>query len=130
MAEPASDPEAIARQVVQAAYDVHAVLGPGLLVSVYEPCLIHELGLRGLGVERQVNVAVVYKDIRLDAGLIMDLLVEDRVIVEVKAVEKLLPAHQSRLLTCLKLSGRRLGLLINFNAPLLKNGIHRLVRPG
>jgi len=111
---------------VDAAFAVHSHLGPGLLESVYEVCLTHELVKRGLKVSGQLALPIQYDTIRLDAGLRLDLLVEDSVIVELKAVESLMPVHKAQLLTYLKLSGCRLGLLINFNVPLIKNGIVRL----
>ena len=116
----------VAREVVNAAYRVHTTLGPGLLESVYELCLVHELTTRGLRVERQVAVPIVYDSVRLEAGLRSDLVVEDSVIVELKAVECLLAVHSAQMLTYLKLSGRRIGLLINFNVPLIRDGIKRL----
>lgn len=129
MLEPPPQQDHAARQVVQSAYAVHVALGPGLLESVYEHCLVHELGLRGATVRRQVAVPITYKDAHLDAGLRMDLVVDDLVVVKVKAVEKLLPVHQAQVLTYLRLSRMRLGILVNFNVPLLKNGIHRLILP-
>ena len=128
MPEPSLEQDRVARQIVDSACAVHTALGPGLLESVYEQCLSHELGLRGLIVRRQVGLPVTYKGIVLDAGFRLDLLVEDMVIVEIKAVETLLPIHQAQLLTYLKLSGLQLGLLINFNVTLIKNGIRRIVR--
>jgi GxxExxY protein len=119
--------ERIAAQVVDAAIRVHTLLGPGLLESVYETCLCHELGRRGVPHASQVTLPVVYDGVRLDAGLRLDLLVGDRVIVEVKATEKMLPLYEAQLLTYLKLSGLRLGLLMNFNTALLKDGIKRMV---
>lgn len=116
----------IAHQVVDAAYAVHRALGPGLLESVYEACLIHEISRRSLRVDRQVAVPVVYRDVRLDAGLRLDLVVESTLLVELKAVETLLPVHQAQVLTYLKLSGLRLGLLINFNVPVIRDGIKRV----
>jgi len=116
----------IAKAVVDAAYTAHRALGPGLLESVYEICLVHELVKRGISVERQVTLPVVYDSLRLDAGLRIDLLVKKEVVVELKAVEVLLPVHEAQLLTYLKLSGHRLGLLINFNVPLIKQGIRRM----
>ncbi len=116
----------IAKVVVDAAYAVHKALGPGLLESVYEICLAHELVKRGLKIERQVSLPVVYDSIRLDAGLRLDIVVEQQVVVELKAVEVLLPVHEAQLLTYLKLSRHRLGLLINFNVPLIKQGIRRM----
>ncbi len=105
---------------------MHSALGPGLLESVYEVCLLHELQKRTLKAERQVLLPVVYDNLRLDAGLRLDLLVEDRVVVELKAVETLLPVHKAQVLTYLKLSGYRLGLLVNFNTALIKQGIQRI----
>jgi GxxExxY protein len=116
-----------AKQVVDAAFRVHSTLGPGLLESVYEACLVHELRKRRLTVASQVELPVVYDNIRLNAGFRIDLLVEQRVVVELKAVETIAPVHKAQLLTYLKLSGYRLGLLINFNVPLIKDGIQRLV---
>ena len=115
----------VATAVVDAAFRVHVALGPGLLESVYEACLAHELQKRGLAVGRQVTLPVVYDGERVDAGLRLDLVVEDSVIVELKAVEKLVPLFEAQLLTYLKLSGKRLGFLINFNVPLIKEGIKR-----
>jgi len=116
----------VARQVVDAAFAVHSALGPGLLESVYETCLVHELAKRGVKAARQVVLPIHYDGIRLDGGLRLDFLVEDCLVVELKAVEALLPVHEAQLLTYLKLSGHRLGLLINFNMPLIKDGIRRL----
>lgn len=116
----------VASKIVDAAFAVHKALGPGLLESVYEVCLLHELNRRGLNVERQVLLPVVYDNLRLDAGLRLDLVVEKRVVVELKAVEVLLPVHKAQLLTYLKLSGYRLGLLVNFNSALIKQGIQRI----
>jgi GxxExxY protein len=117
----------VSGQVIGAAIDVHRELGPGLLESVYEVCLVYELRQRGLGVERQVAQPVFYKGLQLECGYRLDLLVENRVIVELKAVEAILPIHAAQLLTYLKLRKLRLGLLINFNVPILKNGIKRLL---
>ena len=119
--------ERAATQVVDAAFTVHFTLGPGLLENVYEICLFHELTKRDLKVKRQVVLPVVYDDIRLDAGLRLDLLVEDTLIVEIKAVADLLPVYQAQLLTYLKLTALRLGLLINFNTVRIRDGIKRLV---
>jgi GxxExxY protein len=121
-----ADVDAIAREIVDAALKVHKTLGPGLLESVYEQCLVHELSKRELKPQRQVSLPIVYDGTKLDAELRIDLVVNGLIIVEVKSVEALLPIHQSQLLTYLKLSGRRLGFLINFNVPLLKDGIRRL----
>lgn len=117
----------VARAVVDAALTVHRTLGPGLLESVYEHCLAHELQTRGLRIERQRPLPVVYGELRLEAGYQTDLIVEGVVIVEVKAVEALAPVHTAQLLTYLKLSGLRLGLLINFDVTLLKQGLKRVV---
>lgn len=120
--------DAVAKAVVDCAYHVHKALGPGLLESVYEVCLCHELHKRGLAFERQLARPVLYDGLRLDAGLRLDLLVAGCVIVELKAVEHLLPIHKAQLLTYLKLCDLRLGLLINFNVPLIKHGIERMIR--
>lgn len=128
MIEPTPEHDRIARQIVDSAFALHTTLGPGLLESVYEQCLAAELRTRKLSVERQVAVPVVYRNTRIEAGLRMDMVVESLVIVEAKAVETILPIHGAQLLTYLKLSGLQLGLLINFNVTLIKNGIRRLVR--
>jgi GxxExxY protein len=117
----------VARAIVDAALTVHKELGPGLLESSYEHCLMHELQTRGLSVERQQVLPLAYKGINLDAGYRLDLVVEDLVVVEVKAVDALTRLHEAQVLTYLKLSGYRLGLLINFNVELLKHGLRRLV---
>ena len=119
--------DAIAKVVVDAAFDVHSKLGPGLLESIYEVCLAHALVKRGLTVERQVALPVVYDDLRLDAGYRLDLLVEGCIVVEIKAVEQVIPVHKAQMLTYLKLTGHRLGFLINFNVPLIRDGIKRIV---
>ncbi len=116
----------IATQIVDSAFKVHTTLGPGLIESVYEICLAHELVKRGLKVERQVALPVVYDGTTLEAGLRLDLLVDNQVIVEIKAVEKTIPVFTAQLLTYLKLAEKRLGLLINFNVPLIKHGIKRI----
>lgn len=118
--------EAAAAGVVDAALRVHKALGPGLLESVYEACLAHELAKRGMSFRTQVTLPVRYDGVQLDAGFRVDLLVEDRVIVELKAVETLLPIHEAQLITYLKLSGLRLGLLLNFNVRLLREGMRRI----
>ena len=118
--------DTVARQVVDSAFRVHKQLGPGLLESVYEICLAHELRKTELRVEKQLALPVIYDGIRIDAGLRLDLVVNNLVVVELKAVEETLPVHQAQLLTYLKLSGMRLGLLINFNVPLIKDGIKRI----
>jgi GxxExxY protein len=113
--------------VVDAAFQVHQTLGPGLLESVYEQCLQYELADRGLDVKRQVQVPLMYKDLQFDCGFKIDLLVNDLVVVELKAVEVVLPIHLAQILTYLKITGHRVGLLINFNQTKIKDGIHRLV---
>ena len=112
--------------VVDAAFQVHQALGPGLLESVYEQCLQYELADRGLDVKQQVQVPLMYKELQLDCGFRIDLLVNGQVVVEVKAVEVVLPIHIAQLLTYLKITNYRVGLLINFNKTKIKNGIHRL----
>jgi GxxExxY protein len=119
--------ERVAKAVVDAAYRVHKVPGPGLLESVHEVCLAFELRQRKLAVAKQVALPVIYDGAKLDAGLRLDMLVAECLIVEVKSVETMNPVFKAQLLTYLKLSGRRLGLLINFNVPLIKNGIKRVV---
>lgn len=114
-------------QIVDSAVAVHMALGPGLLESVYETCLSYELRTRGLEVKRQVALPVLYKQVRLDAGYRIDLLVNSAVIVELKTVDKLLPIHDAQLLSYLRLNDNRVGLLINFHVPLLKDGIGRMV---
>jgi GxxExxY protein len=117
----------IARLIVDAAYQVHTTLGPGLLESVYEAVLAYELANRGLTVTRQQAIPVVYEQMSFDEGFRADLLVNDKVIVELKSVEKIAPVHQKQLLTYLRLADKRLGLLINFGEALIKNGITRVV---
>jgi GxxExxY protein len=117
----------LTERIVGGAIEVHRALGPGLLESVYEACLCHELQLRGLAHRRQVPVPLVYKGTPVAANLVIDVLVEDKVIVELKSVDKVLPVHDAQLLTYMKLTGTEVGLLINFNVPVLKNGITRRV---
>ena len=117
----------ITETVIGAAMAVHQELGPGLLESTYEACMVFELADRGLAVEQQKPLPVQYRDVKLDCGYRLDLLVDGRVIVELKAVEKLEPIHEAQLLSYLKLSGCKVGLLINFNVRVLKLGIRRLV---
>jgi GxxExxY protein len=119
--------EDAAREIVDAAIAVHRELGPGLLESAYEQCLAFELVRRGLKVERQKVLPVIYQELQIDAGYRIDLLVQDRVVVELKAVEKLETIHEAQVLTYLKLSRCRIGLLLNFNVRLLQDGIRRLV---
>jgi GxxExxY protein len=113
--------------IVDAAMKVHSALGPGLLESAYEACLIHELHKSGMKVESQVSLPVLYDGVKIDAGYRIDLMVNDAVIVELKTVERLLPVHQAQLLSYLKLSNKQAGLLINFHVPHLRDGIKRLV---
>jgi len=122
-----NDEERVAALFVDAAIKVHRVLGPGLLESVYESCLAHELRQRGLKVETQVQIPIEYEGLHLDGGLRLDMLVNGIAIVELKALEKLLPVHDAQLLTYLKLANRRLGYLLNFNVPVMKTGISRFV---
>jgi GxxExxY protein len=116
----------ISGQIVDAAMKVHSALGPGLLESAYEACLLYELHRRGLKAVRQVELPVVYEGVKIDVGYRLDLLVEDAVIVELKAVAEIAPIHQAQLLSYLKLSGKKLGLLINFNVVHLRDGITRM----
>lgn len=118
--------DSIARGVVDAGLKVHRVLGPGLLESAYEACLVHELLQRDIAVQRQVSLPVVYDGLELDVGYRLDLLVAGEVIVEIKAVEALSRLHEAQVLTYLKLSRRRLGFLINFNTRLFKDGVRRI----
>ena len=117
----------ITHEIIGAAIEVHRLLGPGLLESAYEECLCHELSLRGLPFERQKPIPVVYKEAKLECGYRMDLLVANRIVVELKSIEALAPIHEAILLTYLRLSSCRLGLLINFNVLVLKDGVRRLV---
>ena len=118
---------AIAKEIVDAAFRIHTTLGPGLLESVYHTVLAYELGRRGLRVVSQQPIPVVYENIRIDTGFRADLVVEEKVIVEIKSVESVAPVHYKQLLTHLRLADKRLGLLINFNVPMIKNGITRVV---
>lgn len=117
----------LAREVVDAALSVHREVGPGLLEKVYEHCLAYELRERGLHVDQQQPLPATYKEVELDLGYRLDLWVEKKIIVEVKAVESLHDVHMAQLLTYLKLTKNKLGLLINFNVPLIKHGIQRVV---
>ncbi|MBI5041920.1 MAG: GxxExxY protein [Gammaproteobacteria bacterium] len=118
---------ALSNRVIGAALTVHRELGPGLLESTYEACLWHELNAQGISAIRQVALPVVYKGMEIDCGYRVDLFIEDELIMELKSVETLQLIHEAQLVTYLKLSGSRLGLLINFNAKALKHGIRRLV---
>ncbi|MEZ6318151.1 MAG: GxxExxY protein [Phycisphaerales bacterium] len=117
--------ETLTDAIIGAAIDVHRALGPGLLEAAYEACLAHELTARGVAFRRQVELPVVYRGQRVDAGFRIDLLVADMVIVELKSVERLQPVHEAQLITYLKLAQKPVGLLINFNVPRLKDGILR-----
>jgi len=119
--------ERVAKEIVDSAFKVHAALGPGLIESVYEACVCHELTTRGIAFKSQVPFPIVYEGLRLESGLRLDLLVSGSVVVELKATEKMHPVFQAQLLSYLKLTGLRLGFLINFNVPRIKDGIHRLV---
>jgi GxxExxY protein len=117
----------ITHQIIGAAMEVHKRLGPGLLESAYEECLSHELRLRNLKVDRQLGVPVVYREVKLDRGYRLDLLVEGRIVVELKSIEGLAPIHEAIILTYLRLSGHKIGLLINFNVTVLKDGVRRFI---
>jgi GxxExxY protein len=117
----------ITNQIIGSAIEVHRLLGPGLLESAYERCLSRELELRGLRFQQQVALPVVYKGVALDCGYRLDLLIEDQIVVEIKAVETLSPIHEAQVLTYLRLGGWPIGLLINFHVPCLKDGVKRLV---
>ncbi len=114
-------------QIIGAAIEVHRALGPGLLESCYEACLCYELSQRGLKFERQSPIPVVYKEVKLDCGFKADLIVEDSVVVELKAVDKLTDVHQAQVMTHMRLTGMQVGLLINFNVRYLKQGLRRIV---
>ncbi len=122
-----ADLERLSAIVVDSGLKVHRALGPGLLENVYEHCLAHELQLRGVALRRQVPIPVIYEGKRLDVGYRLDVVVEDLLIVEVKAVEALSRLHEAQMLTYLKLTHHRMGLLMNFNVELFKNGLRRLV---
>ncbi len=120
----------ITRDIIKAAIEVHRILGPGLLESVYEACLTHELKKMGYQAERQIVLPVNYKGIQIDEGFRVDLWINRKVIIELKAVEKILPVHEAQLLTYMKLSDTSVGLILNFNEALLKNGIKRMALSG
>jgi GxxExxY protein len=119
--------DALTEKIIGAAIEVHRVLGPGLLESAYEECLCHELHLREIAFARQQPLPVVYKGVHLDCGYRLDVVVEGRVVVELKTVDHILPIHEVQLLTYLRLAGIRTGLILNFNVPVLRQGIKRLV---
>ena len=119
--------EELTHQIRGAAIEVHKELGPGLLESAYEECLCRELSLRGLTFRRQVALPVTYKGIKLDCGYKLDIVVEGKIVLELKSVEQTTPLHEAQLLTYLRLSGKKVGLLMNFNTVLMKDGIKRMV---
>ena len=120
--------EELSRNLVDSAFKVHQTLGPGLLESVYEACLCVELRKRGIRYKSQAPIPLVYEGVAIEAGLRLDLLVEGSIVLEIKSVERLLPVHQSQLLTYLKLADLHLGLLINFNVAMFKQGVRRIIR--
>ncbi len=117
----------ISHRIIGAAIEVHRNLGPGLLESAYQSCLAFELKQLGVKLEEQKPLPVIYKDMRLDCGYRLDLVVEDEIIIEVKAIEKLVPIHEAQLLSYLRLAKKRVGFLMNFHVPVLKNGLKRIV---
>jgi GxxExxY protein len=117
--------EDIAREIVDSSFRVHSALGPGLLESVYETCMHHDLRRRGLSVEKQVPVAITFDTLRIDAGLRIDLLVEKSIVVEIKSVERMIPVYQAQILSYLKLANLKLGFIVNFNVPKIREGIRR-----
>jgi GxxExxY protein len=117
----------ISKSIISSAIDVHKTLGPGLLESIYHECLTKELLARSIHFNTQLEVPIVYKDFRIEKKYMIDLLVENEVIVELKAVDGLLPVHEAQLLTYLRITGKRLGLLINFNSPVLIKGVTRML---
>lgn len=117
----------ISHKIIECCIEVHKELGPGLMESVYEICCMKEMSNAGLNVKRQVSIPVVFKGETLDKEFVIDILVNDLVIIELKSVENILPVHEAQLVTYLKLANKKLGLLINFNVPVLKNGIRRRI---
>ncbi|HEV8593187.1 MAG TPA: GxxExxY protein [Pyrinomonadaceae bacterium] len=120
--------ERIGKAIVNAAYTIHKSLGPGLLEKVYEACMAHELRKAGYNVQRQIDIPIIYDEIKFDEGLRLDLLVDEKVIIELKAVEQVNPVWTAQIISHLKLTGLSLGFLINFNVPLIKDGIKRFRR--
>ncbi|MES2131663.1 MAG: GxxExxY protein [Bacteroidota bacterium] len=118
----------ITGEILDSCIEVHRNLGPGLLESTYEICLLKEFELRGLKAEGQIKLPILYKNFHLDQNYIIDILVEDEFILELKSVETILPIHKAQLITYLKLADKRLGFLINFNVPLMKNGFQRVIQ--
>lgn len=127
MVEPSANLNCLAQEVVDAAFAVHKALGPGLLESTYEQRLVREFEYQNVPLRRQVNLPITYRGRPIEPGYRMDMMIDNSIIVEIKAVEKLLPIHEAQIDTYLKLSGRRLGFLINFNVPLIKHGIRRRI---
>jgi GxxExxY protein len=126
--EPQTWPHAdLTRKIIHAAIEVHRTLGPGLLESVYEECLCKEFELSGIAFERQIPLSLLYKGHRVDCALRLDVLVEGKVVVELKAVEAVVPIHEAKLMTYMRMTNCRVGLLVNFNVPVLKDGITRRV---
>jgi GxxExxY protein len=119
--------EDISEKIIRSAIEVHKNLGPGLLESAYEECLCHELNMKNLMFERQKPIPIEYKGIKLDCGYRIDIIVENKIILEIKAVEKILPVHEAQLMTYLKLTHMRVGLIINFNVKYLKEGLKRII---
>lgn len=119
--------DSLTEQVIGSAIEVHRHLGPGLLEPAYEECLAYELGVRGLAFDRHRPLPVIYKSVRLDCGYRVDLVVDGRLVIELKTVERLIPVHEAQLLTYLRLGGWKTGLLMNFHSPVLKDGIKRMV---
>ena len=119
--------EKLTHEIRGAAIEVHRELGPGLLESAYEECLCRELSLRGVAFRRQVSLPVTYKGIKLDCGYKLDIVVEEKIVLELKSVQQTTPLHEAQLLTYLRLSGKKVGLLMNFNTVLMKDGIKRMV---
>ncbi len=119
--------EKLTREIIGAAIEIHRHLGPGLLESAYEECLCHELQLRGLSFERQKPLPLEYKGIKLDCGYRIDIMVENKVILELKCVGSITPVHEAQLLTYLRLSGLKIGLILNFHVSLMRDGVKRLV---
>ena len=119
--------EIVAKKVIDAAYVIHRELGPGLLEKVYEICFCYELSKRGIKFKRQVNILIVYDGKMLDESFRIDVLIEDKIICEIKAVIEMNPVYEAQILTYMKLTNKRLGFLINFNVPLIKDGIKRII---
>lgn len=122
-----NDQNILTQKIIGCAIEVHKHLGPGLLESAYEECLCFELNQEGLSFERQKPVPIVYKEIKLECGYRLDILVENEIIIEIKSVDSISPLHQAQVLTYLKFSNKRLGLLLNFNVKMLKDGIRRFI---